>query len=284
MKTHTPVLLDEVMRLLNPTEGKQIIDATGGQGGHTKALLAKGASVLVLDADPIQAATLTEQFKGTHAKVVCANFRSIAQIAKEQHFTKIEGILFDLGLSMEQLDNSRKGFSYKSLTDSLDMRLNPQEGETAIQLLARLSEDELYEILARYGEEYYSRSIARSIESMVATNPINTVSQLVLAINSGLPSTVDIRQKEATYARVFQALRIAVNKEFETIKDGLTGASEVLVPGGVLVVITFHSGEDRIVKRFASTLPLSVIKTQTVKKYFRRSFERSATIRAYQKQ
>lgn len=284
MKIHTPVLLDETLLAFEPLMGKTIIDATGGEGGHSKAMVEKGAKLLILDADPSQVENLKTMFKGKPATAICANFRDIAQVGKDSGFSAVDGVLFDFGLSMGQLERSGKGFSYKQYSDNLDMRLQPGEGQSAADFLAQCSEAEAYFIFAKYGEEFYSRSIAKAIIVKRSQKAIDKVTDLIAVIDSAFPHPMDQKTKESTYSRIFQALRMHVNDEFTVIQLGIQGAVKLLKTNGRLVVLTFHSGEDRLVKQFAKTMPLSVVETVSKKKYLRRPFERSAIIRVYRKQ
>jgi 16S rRNA (cytosine1402-N4)-methyltransferase len=230
MKPHTPVLLEEAVGGLQVAPGKRFIDATYGGGGHASEIVRRGGEVLGIDVDPDT---------GPHA--VHGNFRNLEEIAKKEGFTDVDGILFDLGVSSHQLDTAGRGFSYRFGDAQLDLRFNQNEGETAAELLERVSEDELYEILATFGEEEHSRAIATAIIRARRVSPVLTTGDLLKIIN----------KKSAS--QVFQALRIVVNDELNALKKGLEGAKKLLKPGGRLVVISFHSLEDRIVKKFMKT-------------------------------
>jgi 16S rRNA (cytosine1402-N4)-methyltransferase len=182
-----------------------------------------------------------EENTGKGWKVVQGNFRNIANIAKENGFGAVDGILFDLGVSSHQLDTAQRGFSYRFGHAPLDLRFNQDEGIPASELLQKVTEQELYEILATFGEEEHSRAIASAIVRARRVTPIVTTGDLLKIINTRAAS------------QVFQALRIAVNDELTALKEGLVGAKDVLAPGGRLAVISFHSLEDRIVKRFVKT-------------------------------
>ncbi len=230
MPYHTPIMVKEVIEGLQVAPGKRFIDATYGGGGHASEIVRRGGEVLGIDVDPDT---------GSHA--IHGNFRNIEKIAKENGFDNVDGILFDLGVSSHQLDTAQRGFSYRFPDAPLDLRLNQNEGETAAELLARVSENQLYEILATFGEEEHSRAISSLIVRTRRVNPIKTTGDLLKLID----------KKSAS--QVFQALRIAVNDELHALKEGLQGAKEVLAPGGRLAVISFHSLEDRIVKIFLKT-------------------------------
>ena len=225
MPYHTPIMVEEVLEGLQVAPGKRFIDATYGGGGHASEIVGRGGEVLGIDVDP-----------DTGPNAAHGNFRNIEKIAKENGFSEVDGILFDLGVSSHQLDTGDRGFSYRFGDAPLDLRLNQNEGETAAELLARVSEDELYEILATFGEEEHSRAIATAIVRARRVSPIITTGDLLKIIN----------KKSAS--RIFQALRIFVNDELHALKEGLEGAEKLLKPGGRLVVISFHSLEDRIVK------------------------------------
>lgn len=228
MRPHTPVLVKEVIEGLDVLPGKRFIDATYGGGGHAREIERVGGEVLGIDIDP-----------DTHA--VHGNFRDIVAIAKREGFEDIDGILFDLGVSSHQLDTPERGFSYRFTNAPLDLRMDQDgSGETAAQLVNRVSEGELYDILSRFGEEELAGTIARAVVSARAVKLIETTGDLVRIIG----------MKPAVLSRVFQALRIVVNDELGALKEGLAGAKKLLKPGGRLVVISFHSLEDRIVKRF----------------------------------
>jgi 16S rRNA (cytosine1402-N4)-methyltransferase len=234
---HTPIMVEEVTRGLQVASGKRFIDATVGGGGHAREMVTRGAVVLGIDTDN----DAVEENKGAEWKVVQGNFRNIAKIAKENGFEGVDGILFDLGVSSHQLDTAGRGFSYRFGDAPLDLRLNQQEGRPAAEYLQTVSENELYEILATFGEEEHSRTIAAAIVRARHVSPISSTGDLLKIINTRAAS------------QVFQALRIVVNDELNALKEGLTGAKEVLAPGGRLAVISFHSLEDRIVKQFMKT-------------------------------
>lgn len=225
MKPHIPVLLHETIVGLQIAPGKKFIDATYGGGGHARKIERLGGKVLGIDADP-------------DAGAILGNFRNIEKIAKEHGFNEVDGILFDLGVSSHQLDTGDRGFSYRFGDAPLDLRFNQNEGETAAELLARVSEDELYEILATFGEEEHSRAIATAIVRARHVSPVLTTGDLLHIVGKRAAS------------QIFQALRIVVNDELGSLKDGLQGAHALLRPGGRLTVISFHSLEDRIVKQY----------------------------------
>ncbi|MBI5619717.1 16S rRNA (cytosine(1402)-N(4))-methyltransferase RsmH [Candidatus Gottesmanbacteria bacterium] len=251
---HTPVMLSEVVEGLEVTPGKRYIDATVGGGGHGIEILNRGGKLLGIDADPDAIKYAIENAKcqmpnakwGEDVKIVQGNFRDIERIANENGFSKVDGVLFDLGVSSHQLDIPERGFSYRFADALLDLRMNQSEGESAATLLQRNSREELYEILATFGEEELARPIAHALVGARRVKPIETTGALTAVIDSVVPKA----QREKTLSRVFQAIRIAVNDELTALRVGLTGAANVLTPGGRLAVISFHSLEDRIVKGF----------------------------------
>ncbi len=241
---HIPILADEVVKGLKPSQDKVIIDATAGGGGHTEAILRDGAKVLAIDADIDAIHECQKRFKDIgigSLTIIQGNFRNIEQIAKANGFEKVDGILFDLGVSSHQLDEPGRGFSYRFKDEDIDLRLNNQTGISAKELLRESDEEELYEIFSTYGEENNSRAIAHIIYSTRTVKPIRKTGDLVEIVNK-------VSTDEGTLSRVFQALRIAVNDEISALQQGLSGAIALLKPKGRLVVLTFHSLEDRIVK------------------------------------
>ncbi len=246
---HIPVLLQEVIEVLHPRPGGVYIDATLGGGGHAEAILKASSPdgrLLGLDADPRAIQRVRERLApfGTRAVLVQANFRHLASVAQTQGFTQVDGILFDLGVSSYHFDEAEQGFSFRR-EGPLDMRLDPTQGPSAAEIVNTLDEDELADILYRYGEERRSRRIARAI---VAHRPITTTTQLAEIVVRAIGRRPGARLHPAT--RTFQALRIFVNDELGALEAALPQALSLLKPGGILAVITFHSLEDRIVKHF----------------------------------
>lgn len=248
---HTPVLLQEVLDGLQPHAGGRYIDGTLGGAGHAAAVLEASAPdgrLLGIDADMAAlraAAARLAQFGG---RVVLrhGNFRAMAQIAYEAGFDAVDGILLDLGVSSHQLDTPERGFSFQ--TDApLDMRLDTTGGPTAADLVNGMEERALADVIYRYGEERASRRIARFIAEARQHEPIRTTGQLARIVARALGGQ---RGKIHPATRTFQALRIAVNGELESLEQALPQAVELLAPGGRLAVISFHSLEDRIVKQF----------------------------------
>jgi 16S rRNA (cytosine1402-N4)-methyltransferase len=250
---HIPVMPAEVLDALRPHPGRRYIDGTAGGGGHTTLLLehsAPNGQVLAIDADPYALQRITERLKDSpaagHLMLAQGNFATLKQIAEDAGFQQVDGILFDLGLSSDQLADRERGFSFTG-DAPLDMRFDPASPMTASDLINTLSEDELAELIWRYGEERRSRQIARRIVQARMRQPITRTAELAQLIAAGIPGHPG-GIHPAT--RTFQALRIAVNDELQNLADALPQAVELLAPGGRLAVISFHSLEDRIVKRF----------------------------------
>lgn len=272
---HTPVLLQSAIESLNARPDARFIDATAGEGGHLSELLKKKAYVLAIDRDEKQVARLKTRFEGNDRLVVTiGNFAHLARIASEHNFVPVDGVLFDLGISMRQLTEGGRGLSYKRDGDPLDMRLDPTETVSAAELVNTASENELYRIFAKNSEEVSSRKIAHEIVQRRVRLKIRYVKDLVTAIYEAIG-----RSDEFVYRRIFQALRIEVNHEFSYLTEGLKGALEVTKKGGRIVVITFHSGEDRIVKEYIRDHGLKSMYKKTIAGDYHKKFERSAKIR-----
>jgi len=249
--SHTPVLLDEVMRELVPISGQRIIDCTVGAGGHTEAILnatAPNGQVLGIDADPAAIHIARQRLIpfGERVRLVNANFAQLAEIASRHAFVPVHGILLDLGLSSMQLSAAERGFSFQH-DGPLDMRFDPDSPTTAADLVNNLSQGQLADLLYRFGEERRSRAIARAI---VSARPLHTTRQLADAVARAVGGRRQARLHPAT--RTFQALRIAINDELWALSEALNQAVTLLVPGGRLAIISFHSLEDRIVKNYFS--------------------------------
>lgn len=252
---HTPVLLLETIDALAIEPGKRYIDATAGAGGHGSEIVKRGGVLLGIDQDEhalaIAGKRLEEEGKATHTKGIWTlahgNFRDIAAIAKAQGFTQVQGVLFDLGVSSMQLDTPERGFSYRFTDAPLDVRMDTSGGDTAAQLVNRATKEELYDIFSNFGEEQLARPIADALCRARTIAKIVTVGDIVRVVETVVPNE---RMRYGVLSRVFQGIRIAVNDELKSLKQGLEGAMEVLAPGGKLVVISFHSLEDRIVKLF----------------------------------
>ncbi|MBN2099445.1 MAG: 16S rRNA (cytosine(1402)-N(4))-methyltransferase RsmH [Dehalococcoidia bacterium] len=248
---HTPVLLRTTVELLNVRPGGRFVDATLGTGGHAEAILqfcSPGGSLLGIDADPKALGVAQRRLlpHGQAVTLVNDNFRNLEAICRAHDFHPVDGILLDLGISSLQLDDTDRGFSFR-FDAPLDMRFGTDQPATAADILNSFDEKDLVAILREYGEERHSRLIARRI---VTTRPIRTTMQLVNAIEN-LPGMTSGRIHPAT--RTFQALRIAVNREIDNLKEVLSQTVRVLAKGGRLAVISYHSLEDRSVKQFMQT-------------------------------
>jgi len=245
---HHPVMVEEAIEVLRVQPGGRYIDCTVGEGGHAEAILERsspGGLLLGLDVDPeaIEVARARLKKFGKTCFLVQENFRHLEEICGRYNFHPVHGVLFDLGVSSLQLEREGKGFSFQREAP-LDMRFDPREPLTAEDIVNRFSEEELALILRKYGEEQHSNRIARSI---VRNRPIRTTLQLAELVSRAVDGR---RGRLHPATRTFQALRIAVNHELENLSLALKAAVNVLGPGGRLVVISFHSLEDRLVKNF----------------------------------
>lgn len=247
---HESVLLKEVIHWLRPQTGGTFIDCTLGAGGHAEALLTASplTKVLGLDRDPqaIEIARNRLARFGERFKVAHADFKDIASVVADLNLTDIRGALADLGVSSMQLDEAERGFSF-SASAPLDMRMDRSRGETAADLINRLGEKELADLIFEYGEERASRRVARAIIRERENSPIATTTQLAAVVVRALRIRGRWRIHPAT--RVFQALRIAVNDELTALEEFIPAAISTLESNGRLAIISFHSLEDRIVKR-----------------------------------
>lgn len=267
---HIPVLQKEVIDYLDPKPNENFIDATIGEGGHTAAILEKNkpnGKVLGIEIDP----EILEKFKFQDRLIlVNDSYINLKNIVKKYNFGPIKGILFDLGMSSWHLEESGRGFSFQK-NEPLDMRYsinskfkNQNEKLRAEEILNQWSENALEKILREYGEEIFSRRIAKEIVETRKKNSIKSTFQLVEIIKKATPSWY--QKKRIHFAtKTFQALRIAVNDELETIKKGLSEALDVLEKEGRLVVISFHSLEDRIVKNFFQERKIEILTKKPVR-------------------
>ena len=252
-KFHTPVLLEEVISNLNIKSGKKYIDATLGGGGHSRAILEAGGVVLGIDQDEEALEHVRRNLKSeiSNLKLILAkgNFENIEQIAKVNGFEDICGILFDLGVSSHQLDDENRGFSFLK-EGPLDMRMDKNSPITAEYLVNLLGKGELYEIFNNYGEETHANALSRAIIGTRKIKAIRTTKELVgvIAKAYGIRGGLFPFTRNKISQKAFQALRIAVNNELEAVEKALPKALGLLEKGGKLVVISFHSLEDRIVK------------------------------------
>lgn len=253
---HESVLLNESVFYLKVRPGKKYIDATVGTGGHTAAILRRGGSVLGIDCNPEAIAIAQRGLEVGSGKcaggvgswrLVGGNFRDIKKIAKDHGFYPVAGVLFDLGLSSYQLEHSGRGFSFLK-DEPLDMRTAPDLTVKAADLVNGLSRKELYELFKNFGEDTRARRLADAIVKQRRVAPIKTTKQLADLVYAQTPLPSRVWRNPAT--KIFQALRIAVNSELSNLQSALPQALDLLEPKGRLVVISFHSLEDRIVKRF----------------------------------
>ena len=256
MTTHIPVLYQEILKYLQPQPGGIFIDGTLGAGGHTAGILeatAPDGRVLGFDKDPeaIEFAGARLETFGNRITLVNKSYAEMPTVAPALGFAQVDGILLDLGLSSRQLDDGTRGFSFR-YEAPLDMRFDQTQGETAADLVNNLTEAELADIFWRYGEEKQGRKMARII---VANRPIKTTSQLADLIEANTSQ----RRRIHPATLVFQALRIAVNQELDAVESGIPAAIELLKPGGRIAVISFHSLEDRFVKRLFRDLSQNCI-------------------------
>ena len=252
---HLPVLAEEVLEMLAPASGSLQIDATLGGGGHTERILEAtnpDGRLLGLDADGAAIARVHGRLRtrfGERLVLRQADFRDLASVAPEAGFGAVDGCLFDLGLSSFQLADTGRGFGFRA-GGPLDMRFDTARGIPAAELLATLDAGELAALFRRYGEEPRAGRIARAIVDARSTAPVATAEELAALIERVVPPNPRQPRRTHPATRVFQALRIAVNEELESLEAGLAAAMDLLRPGGRLVVLSYHSLEDRIVKRF----------------------------------
>jgi 16S rRNA (cytosine1402-N4)-methyltransferase len=240
---HFPVLADEVLAYLNPQPGESYLDLTAGYGGHAQQILErtlKPHATTLVDRDQNAIAALQEKFKGTGVQIIHKDFLGASQ-ELHQAGKQFDLILADLGVSSPHLDNASRGFSFR-LEGPLDMRMDEQQSLTAEEIVNSYSEEELADILKRFGEEPRAKKIARLI---VDNRPVTSTQQLAKIITQAWPGYSKVHPA----TRTFQALRIAVNDELSQLQKALQIWIDLLAPGGRIVVISFHSLEDRIVKQ-----------------------------------
>jgi 16S rRNA (cytosine1402-N4)-methyltransferase len=245
---HVPVLADEVLAWLLPRAGDVFVDGTLGGGGHTRLLAERvgpAGLVIAFDRDPQALAAAERNLAGLPVKLAHANFSEMRAVLDAEGIGPVKGVLLDLGLSSDQLADASRGFSF--LADGpLDLRFDPGEDEPASRLVNRLGEKELADVIYQYGEERFSRRIARRIVERRKTKPIETAGELAEVVRGCVPRSRGHAIDPAT--RTFQALRIAVNRELESLETALRTIPELLAPGGRAAIISFHSLEDRLVK------------------------------------
>ena len=260
MDEHIPVLLNEVINGLNIKSSGTYVDLTVGRGGHSSEILSrldnKGHLICVdQDEEAIVASQARLAKISNNFEIVRSNFSHVEEILQDKGITEVDGILMDLGVSSPQFDKGERGFSYKE-DARLDMRMDQRQELTAYTIINTYSLEDLTKIFQIYGEEKYSFSIAKNIIKARETKPIETTLELVEIIKRSKPMK-ELKKVGHPAKQVFQALRIAVNDELNVLEKALTAALKHLKPGGRLAVITFHSGEDRIVKNYFKEAAIS---------------------------
>ena len=255
---HLPVMVEEVMAALSPVAGSFLVDATVGGGGHAVRILeatSPDGRLLGLDADPAAVARSAARLApfGERVTLRQANFARLGEVAPAAGFEAVDGVLFDLGLSSYQLADAARGFSFRA-EGPLDLRFDPSRGRPASELINELDAAALERLLRTYGEEPFARRIARAIVREREVTPIATARGLAALIERAVPRPPGGSRRARLHpaTRTFQALRIAVNEELETLPVALAAALELLRPGGRLAVLSYHSLEDRLVKRFVA--------------------------------
>ena len=246
---HVPVMPGEIVRWLAPRPGDLVVDGTLGGGGHTRVLaeqVGPAGRVIALDRDPAALVAAEQNLTGLAVELAHANFCDLPELLRELEIGEADGVLLDLGISSDQLADSARGFSFAS-NGPLDLRFDPTRGEPAYRLVNRLSAEHLAEMIHRYGEERYSRRIARAIVRRREQKPIETSAELAELVRRSVPRSAS-RQLIDPATRTFQALRIAVNDELKSLETALRRIPDCLRPQGRLAVISFHSLEDRRVK------------------------------------
>ncbi|WP_443025966.1 MULTISPECIES: 16S rRNA (cytosine(1402)-N(4))-methyltransferase RsmH [unclassified Sphingomonas] len=242
---HVPVLLAEVLDALAIAPGERHVDATFGAGGYTRAMLDRGAEVVAFDRDPDAidgGAALVAEMAG-RLTLVQAPFSAMASELARLGKVPVDGVVMDIGVSSMQLDQADRGFSFQA-DGPLDMRM-AQAGQSAADFVNEADEAEIADVLDRYGDEPRARRVARAI---VAARPLTRTGELADVVRRALGHRPHDKKDPAT--RTFQAIRVHINRELDELAEGLAAAEQVLAPGGRLAVVTFHSGEDRMVKRF----------------------------------
>lgn len=254
---HVPIMVQEVLDCLRPQPGQHVVDCTLGYGGHSRALWEKvqpGGHLLSLDADPIEMERTTTRLRAaglgedSFSSMRC-NFAGLLKALAEQGWGGGADVIFaDLGLSSMQIDNPARGFTFKH-DGPLDMRLNPQRGKPASDLLSEFSVEKLTRMLEENADEPRAELIARHLHDSTRQSPITRTKALAEGVRQALPRSVSADDADATVRRVFQAIRIAVNEEFTVLDGLLRSLPKALKPGGRVAILTFHSGEDRRVKK-----------------------------------
>jgi len=250
---HLPVMVREVLDWLNLKEGHLYVDCTLGGGGHSKAILEKTKGrvcILGIDRDEEALEIAKDQLKAYKNQVIFVrdNFKNLCLILKHQRIEKVNGILYDLGMSSLQVDSPERGFSFR-YSAPLDMRMDKRQELTAAEIINETPESELEEIFYRFGEERWAKRIAKFIISQRENSPINTTDDLVEVTRKAIPSKVRHKGKIHFATKIFQALRIKVNDELKNLNEALRDSFCLLSSSGRICVISYHSLEDRLVKR-----------------------------------
>lgn len=254
--THRPIMVSEILEVLAPKPGEIAVDATLGYGGHTSQILPRllpGGRLLGIDADPVELPKTEARLRSmlampAEALLIChGNFAALPRFLSAQGLTGVDLLLADLGCSSMQFDDPTRGFSYKQ-QGPLDLRMNPNKGKPASQWLGTLDEAELIRILTENADEPQAEMLAAAILRAHAQRPLDTTSQLARAVIEALPRNQPDSEKTDAVRRVFQALRIEINAEFQVLDSFLRTLPDCLNPGARVAILTFHSGEDRRVK------------------------------------
>lgn len=254
---HVPIMVAEILSCLQPQSGQRVVDCTLGYGGHSRALwqaVQPDGHLLSLDADPIEIVRTQARLRATGMTESSfttrrTNFAGLTRALADQGWHDGADIIFaDLGLSSMQIDNPARGFTFKQ-DGPLDMRMNPQRGQSAAQFLANIAKDQLADLLYENGDELHSAQIAQRIWQQQRQAPLRTTRALAQCVRDSLPNRMKPEEVESSVRRVFQAIRIAVNEEFSALDALLRALPVALRPGGRVAFLTFHSGEDRRVKK-----------------------------------
>ena len=247
---HLPVLPAEVLQALDPQPGQVLVDATVGAGGHSRLLaekIAPGGRLIGLEQDPAMIELAASRLEGVQITLVHTNFGALREVLDQLGVDRIDGLLADLGFCSDQMENPERGLSFQA-DGPLDMRLDPSQGETAASLLKRLSERDLANLIFEFGEERCSRRIARTIVERRKHDPVTTTGELAELVRRCVPRPKGRGPVIHPATRTFQALRIAVNHELESLDELLAQLPACLKPGAKAAIISFHSLEDRRVK------------------------------------